>query len=59
MVAKGADWIVLNAPSALNSKRTSVALLGAAGVEFAIDDRDKREVATRLVELLDLPEDGV
>jgi phosphopantothenoylcysteine decarboxylase / phosphopantothenate---cysteine ligase len=59
MVAKGADWIVLNAPSALNSKRTSVRILGAAGVEFAIDDRDKREVATRLVELLELPEDGV
>jgi hypothetical protein len=59
MVAKGADWIALNAPSALHSKRTSVRILGAAGVEFAIDDRDKREVAIRLVELLELPEDGV
>lgn len=51
---KGADWIVLNAPSALNSARTSVRILGAEGIEFALDDSPKSAVARRLVELLDL-----
>jgi phosphopantothenoylcysteine decarboxylase/phosphopantothenate--cysteine ligase len=51
---KGADWIVLNAPTALNSDRTSVRILGADGLEFALDRQPKSAVAKRLVELLDL-----
>jgi len=54
LAQKGADWIVLNAPSALNSARTSVRILGADGIEFGIDDQPKATVAIRLVELLDL-----
>lgn len=54
LVRKGADWIVLNTPSALNAERTSVRIVGADGIEFTLDDRDKREVARRLVELVEL-----
>jgi len=54
LAKKGADWIVLNAPTALNSNRTSVRILGADGLEFALDRQPKSTVAKRLVELLDL-----
>lgn len=54
LAKKGADWIVLNAPSALNSRTTSVRILGAGGLEFAIDRAPKTRVASRLVELLAL-----
>lgn len=54
LARKGADWIVQNSPAALNARRTSVRILGADGVAFALDDCDKRVVARRLVELLDL-----
>jgi phosphopantothenoylcysteine synthetase/decarboxylase len=57
LAKKGADWIVLNTPAALNAERTSVRILGAGEVEFALDDRDKREVAERLADLLELPDD--
>jgi phosphopantothenoylcysteine decarboxylase / phosphopantothenate---cysteine ligase len=56
LVKKGADWIVLNSPAALNSDRTSVRILGAGEFEFVLDDRDKREVAERLADLLELPD---
>lgn len=54
LARKGADWIVLNAPSALNSARTSVRILGADGLDFEIAHAAKTAVAARLVELLDL-----
>lgn len=54
LVRKGADWIVLNSPSALNAERTSVRILSGADLEFALTDQPKRAVARRLVELLDL-----
>ncbi len=54
LARKGADWIVLNAPAALNSARTSVRILGADGLDFEIANAPKTAVARRLVELLDL-----
>ncbi|MBL8859580.1 MAG: phosphopantothenoylcysteine decarboxylase [Planctomycetes bacterium] len=54
LVRKGADWIVLNSPAALKAERTSVRILSAADLEFALTDQPKRAVARRLVELLDL-----
>lgn len=54
LVKKGADWIVLNAPTALNSRLASVRILGADGLEFALDRRPKARVAERLIELLAL-----
>jgi phosphopantothenoylcysteine decarboxylase/phosphopantothenate--cysteine ligase len=54
MLAKGADWIVLNGPSSLGGTSTRVRLLGAEGIEFALPEQSKTAVARRLVELLDL-----
>jgi phosphopantothenoylcysteine decarboxylase/phosphopantothenate--cysteine ligase len=54
LVKKGADWIVLNGPAALNSRTTSVRILGAGGLEFALDRTTKTAVARRLIELLEL-----
>jgi len=54
MQKKGADWIVLNDPSALGGETTRVRLLGAEGIEFALPEQSKAAVARRLVELLDL-----
>ncbi len=53
MSRKGADWIVLNGPSALGGEKTSVRILGADGIEFALPLQSKRAVARRLIELLD------
>jgi phosphopantothenoylcysteine decarboxylase/phosphopantothenate--cysteine ligase len=52
MSRKGADWIVLNGPSALGGDETSVRILGAEGIEFALPLQSKRAVARRLLELL-------
>ena len=52
MESKGADWIVLNGPSALGTSRTSITLLGTDGTDERIADRTKKQVATRLVRLL-------
>lgn len=54
LARKGADWIVLNGPAALNAERTSVHILGADDFEFQLDDQRKSDVARRLVELLEL-----
>jgi len=54
MQKKGADWIVLNDPSALGGETTRVRLLGAEGIEFALPEQSKAAVARRLVELLQL-----
>jgi phosphopantothenoylcysteine decarboxylase / phosphopantothenate---cysteine ligase len=54
MGRKGADWIVLNGPKALGADHTSVRILGADGIEFALLRQSKRAVARRLVELVDL-----
>jgi phosphopantothenoylcysteine decarboxylase/phosphopantothenate--cysteine ligase len=53
LAAKGADWIVLNGPGALNSERNQVVLLGAAGVRIAIPERTKPALARDLLALLD------
>jgi phosphopantothenoylcysteine decarboxylase / phosphopantothenate---cysteine ligase len=50
--AKGADWIVLNDPSALGGGRTTVTVLGADGSRERMDDRTKVQVARRLIALL-------
>ncbi|MBK7875014.1 MAG: hypothetical protein IPJ77_04560 [Planctomycetes bacterium] len=52
LAKKGADWIVLNDPSALGGERTSVTLLGANGEHIELRDRTKSAVARSLVELL-------
>ena len=52
LVAKNADLIVLNDESALNAARSSVTILGADGSRECVGERDKREVARRLVELV-------
>jgi phosphopantothenoylcysteine decarboxylase/phosphopantothenate--cysteine ligase len=54
MDRKGADWIVLNGPSALGSARSRVRILGADGIEFALPLQAKTAIARRLVELLEL-----
>jgi phosphopantothenoylcysteine decarboxylase/phosphopantothenate--cysteine ligase len=54
MHKKGADWIVLNDPSALGGNSTRVRILGAEGIEFALPTQSKSAVARRLVELLEL-----
>jgi phosphopantothenoylcysteine decarboxylase/phosphopantothenate--cysteine ligase len=54
MHKKGADWIVLNDPSALGGDTTRVRLFGAEGIEFALPRQSKAAVARRLVELLQL-----
>ncbi len=52
---KGADYLVLNGPSSLNSARTSVIILGADGSRRRMDDRTKDDVARALVGLLARP----
>jgi phosphopantothenoylcysteine decarboxylase/phosphopantothenate--cysteine ligase len=54
MGRKGADWIVLNGPAALGASHSSVRILGADGIEFALSRQTKRAIAERLVELVDL-----
>jgi phosphopantothenoylcysteine decarboxylase/phosphopantothenate--cysteine ligase len=54
MRRKGADWIVLNGPAALGGDKTSVRILGAEGIEFALPLQTKDAVARRLLELIDL-----
>lgn len=53
LARKGADWIVLNGPSALGSERTSVVLLGAAGEKVVLANRTKTAVARELVRLVE------
>ena len=48
---KGADYVVLNDASALNSERATVTVIGRDGSERRIDARSKDEIAAVLVEL--------
>ncbi len=48
---KGADYIVLNGPSALNAERTSVTIFDREGNAQEIARKAKREVARALVDL--------
>ena len=52
MREKGADYIVLNDPSALGAGRASVRILGADGSDRLLARRTKLSVATALVGLL-------
>ncbi len=52
---KGADYVVLNGASSLNSARTSVIILGADGSRRRMTDRTKDDVARALVGLLARP----
>ncbi len=52
MTRKGADWIVLNGPRALNAERTELSVLGADGLRFALAERTKARAARDLVGLL-------
>lgn len=49
---KGADWIVLNGPGALNSDTTRLVVLGANGLRISIPERTKQAAARDLVALL-------
>ncbi len=49
---KGADWIVLNGPGALNSDETRLVVLGANGLRIAIPKRTKKAAARDLLALL-------
>jgi phosphopantothenoylcysteine decarboxylase / phosphopantothenate---cysteine ligase len=51
MKRKGADYVVLNDASALNSDSASVTVLGCDGSERRITARSKDEIAAALVEL--------
>lgn len=51
MKRKGADYVVLNDASALNSEQASVTVLGRDGSERRIAARSKDEIAAALVEL--------
>lgn len=53
LVAKNADLIVLNGPSALGSDRTSVTFLDREGNQLELQDRSKDEVARALVRLME------
>jgi phosphopantothenoylcysteine decarboxylase/phosphopantothenate--cysteine ligase len=53
MVAKNADFIVLNGVSALGGDRISVTLLDREGNEFELLQRTKAEVARVLIKLLE------
>jgi phosphopantothenoylcysteine decarboxylase/phosphopantothenate--cysteine ligase len=48
---KGADYIVLNDPSALSGTRASVKILGSDGSSLGLDDRTKDQIARVLVGL--------
>lgn len=50
---KGADYVVLNDASALNSRKVSVVILGSDGSERRIANRSKDAVADALLELLE------
>lgn len=52
LARKGADWIVLNGPSALDADRASVVVLGADGLRIAIPERPKTALARDLLALL-------
>lgn len=52
LLAKGADHIVLNDPSALGSARTSVTILSRDGTTQRLADRPKSVVARALVRLV-------
>jgi phosphopantothenoylcysteine decarboxylase/phosphopantothenate--cysteine ligase len=52
---KGADYVVLNDASALNSASTSVIILGSDGSRRHMTDRTKEDVARALVRLLARP----
>jgi phosphopantothenoylcysteine decarboxylase/phosphopantothenate--cysteine ligase len=49
---KGADFIVLNDPSALNARRSSVIILGSDGTCNRLTERTKSSISRSLVELL-------
>lgn len=51
---KGADWIVLNGPGALNSDTTRLVVLGANGLRISIPERTKKAAARDLVALASL-----
>lgn len=53
LVAKNADWIVLNGAEALGQDRTSVTLLDRSGNEFEVRNRTKAEVARAVIHLLE------
>ena len=50
---KGADYVVLNDASALNSRKVSVVILGGDGSQRRFANRSKDAVADALVELLE------
>lgn len=52
LAQKGADWIVLNGPGALNSDQTSLVVLGANDIRIAIPKRTKKAAARDLLALL-------
>lgn len=52
LARKGADWIVLNGPRALNAERTRLVVLGAEGLRIALPERTKRQAARDLLALL-------
>lgn len=58
LAKKGADWIVLNGPGALNADTTKLVVLGANGVRIAIPERTKAAAARDLVALLRHPPAG-
>ncbi|MCY2960013.1 MAG: phosphopantothenoylcysteine decarboxylase [Planctomycetota bacterium] len=52
LAKKGADWIVLNGPGALNAETTRLVVLGANGLSITIPERTKKAAARDLVALL-------
>jgi len=52
LAQKGADWIVLNGPSTLDSDTTQLVVIGANGVTIEVPERTKRAAARDLVALL-------
>jgi len=52
LAQKGADWIVLNGPSALDADTTRLIVLGANGVRITIPERSKKAAARDLLALL-------
>jgi phosphopantothenoylcysteine decarboxylase / phosphopantothenate---cysteine ligase len=53
LLAKRADWIVVNSPAAMGAARSRAAILSADGLVLGWDERSKEELAQSIVELLE------
>ena len=53
MAAKGADFVVVNTPAAMEAEHSDACILAAGGVALEWGSRTKRQLAEQIVRLLD------